>query len=126
MTNKTRQRDEEDDVTARSREAKRSSEARARNKDTQIAQMHTTMLQHQEQMRLHQQEMLRQRNEMANMARYQENGNNDVNVGQQVLDAAGLAFGDATIPENFNLVGYDALSHDYGSPRGNEMDADYL
>jgi hypothetical protein len=77
-------------------------------------------------MRLHQQEMLRQRNEMATMARYQGNGNNHVNFGQQVLDAAGLAFGDASIPEFFNLVGDDALSQDYGSPRGDEMDADDL
>jgi hypothetical protein len=77
-------------------------------------------------MRLHQQEILRQRNEMATIARYQGNGNNHVNFGQQVLDAAGLAFGDASIPDNFNLVGDDALSQDYGSPRGNEMDADDL
>jgi hypothetical protein len=94
------------------------------NQDTQIAQMHATMLQQQEQMRLHQHEMLRQRNEMATMARYQGNGNNHVNFGQQVLDAVGLAFGDANIPDNFNLVGDDALSQDYGSPRGDEMDAD--
>jgi hypothetical protein len=126
MTNNTRQRDEEGDVTARSREAKRASEARARNQDTQIAQMHTTMLQQQEQMRLHQQEMLRQCNEMATMAHYQGNGNNNVNFGQQVLDAAGLAFGDASIPDNFNLVGDDSLSQDYGSPKGDEMDADDL
>jgi hypothetical protein len=51
MTNNTRQRDEEGDVTARSREAKRASEARARNQDTQIAQMHATMLQKQELMK---------------------------------------------------------------------------
>jgi hypothetical protein len=103
MTNNTQQRDE-DDVTARSREAKRALEARARNQDTQIAQMHATMLQQQEQMRLHQQEMLRQRNEMATMARYQGNGNNQVNFGQQVLDAAGLAFGDASIPDNLTWL----------------------
>jgi hypothetical protein len=113
MTNNTLQRDEEDDVTARSREAKRASEARARNQDTHIAQMHATMLQQQEEMRLHQQEMLRQSNEIATMARYQGNGNNHVNLGQQVLDAAGLAFGDASINDNFNLVGDDALSQDY-------------
>jgi hypothetical protein len=63
---------------------------------------------------------------MATMGRYQGNGNNTVNFGQQVLGAAGLVFGDASIPDNFNLVGDDALSHDYGSPRGNEMDADDL
>jgi hypothetical protein len=68
--------------------------------------------------------MLRQLNEMATMARYQGNGNNHVNFGQQVLDAVGLAVGDASIPENSNLVGDDALSQYYGSPRGNEMDAD--
>jgi hypothetical protein len=55
MTNNTWQRDEDDDVTARNREAKRVLEARARNQDTQIAQMHAAMLQQQEQMRLHQQ-----------------------------------------------------------------------
>jgi hypothetical protein len=44
MTNNTRQLDEEDDFTARSQEAKRASEARARNQDTQIAQMQSTML----------------------------------------------------------------------------------
>jgi hypothetical protein len=70
--------------------------------------------------------MLLRRNEMATMARYQENGNNHVNFGQQVLDAAGLAFDDASIPDNFNLVGDHALSQDYGSPRGDEMDADDL
>jgi hypothetical protein len=70
--------------------------------------------------------MLRQRNEMATMARYQRNGNDDVNCGQQVLNAAGLVFGDASITENINLVGDDVLSQDYGSPRGNEMDADNL
>jgi hypothetical protein len=59
--------------------------------------------------------MLRQRNEMATMACY-----------QQVLDAAGLAFGDASIPANINLVGDDVRIHDYGSPRGYEMDADDL
>jgi hypothetical protein len=75
--------------------------------------MHAPMLQQQEQMRLHQQEMLRQRNEMDTMARYQGNGNNHVNFGQQVLDAAGLAFDDASIPDNFNLVGDDTLSQDY-------------
>jgi hypothetical protein len=48
MTNNTRQRDEEDDVTARSREAKRASKAQVRNQDTQISQMHATMLQQQE------------------------------------------------------------------------------
>jgi hypothetical protein len=84
------------------------------------------MLQQQEQMRLHQQGMLRQRNEMATMARYQGKGNNNVNFGHQVMDAAGVAFGDASIPDNFNLVGDDALSQDYGRPRGNEMDADDL
>jgi hypothetical protein len=62
MTNNTLQRDEEGDVTDRSREAKRASEARARNQDTRIAQMHATMLQQQEQIRLRQQEMLRQLN----------------------------------------------------------------
>jgi hypothetical protein len=50
MTNSTRQRKEEDDVTARSREAKRASEALARNQESQIAQMHGTMLHQQEQM----------------------------------------------------------------------------
>jgi hypothetical protein len=48
--------------------------------------------------------MLCQRNEMATMARYQGNGNSHVNFGQQVMDAAGLAFGDASTPENFNVV----------------------
>jgi hypothetical protein len=126
MTNNTRQCDEEGDVTARSREAKRASEAQARNQDTHISQMHATMLQQQEQMRLHQQEMLRQHNEMATLARYQRNGNNNVNFGQQVLDPAGLAFGDASIPDNINLVGDDALRQHYGIPRGNEIDADDL
>jgi hypothetical protein len=42
------------------------------------------------------------------------------------MDVAGLAFGDASIPDNFNVVGDDALSQDYGGPRGNEMDADDL
>jgi hypothetical protein len=70
--------------------------------------------------------MLRHRNEMATMAYYQGNGNNHVNFGQQVMDAAGLASSDANIPDNINLVGYDALSQDCGSPRGNEMDADDL
>jgi hypothetical protein len=100
--------------------------ARARNQDTEIAQIHATMLQQQEQMRPYQQEMLCQRNGMATMARYQGNENNHVDFGQQVMNAAGLAFGDASIPEDFNVVGYDALSQDYGSPRGNEMDADDL
>jgi hypothetical protein len=68
--------------------------------------------------------MLRRRNEMATMDRYQGNGNNNVNFGQQVLDAAGLVFGDASIPDNFNLVEDDALNQDYESPRGDEMDAD--
>jgi hypothetical protein len=36
------------------------------NQDTQIAQMHATVLQQQEQMRPHQQEMLCQRNEIVN------------------------------------------------------------
>jgi hypothetical protein len=84
------------------------------------------MLQQQEQMRPHQQEMLCHRNEMATMACYQGNGNNCVNFCQQVMDATGLAFGDASIPDNFSVVGYDALSQDYGSPRGDEMDADDL
>jgi hypothetical protein len=84
--------------------------SRARNQDIQIAQMHATMLQQQKQMRPHQQEMLCQRNEMALMARYQGNGDNHVNFGQQVMHAAGLAFGDASIPDNFNVVGDDALS----------------
>jgi hypothetical protein len=43
--------------------------------------------------------MLRQRNEMATMARYQGNGNNNVNFGQQVLDAEALALGYASIRE---------------------------
>jgi hypothetical protein len=99
--------------------------ARAGNQDTQIAQMHATILQQQEQMRPRQQETLCQRNEMATMSRYQGNGNNHVNFGQQVMDAAGLAFGDAIIPDNFNVVGDDALSQDDGSPRGNDMNALY-
>jgi hypothetical protein len=70
------------------------------------------MLHQQQQMRRHQEEMLCQRNEMAQMA----------NFGQQVLDAAGLAFSDASIPSNINLVGDDFLSQDYGSPRGGVMD----
>jgi hypothetical protein len=84
------------------------------------------MLQQQEQMRPHQREMLCQRNEMATMVPYLGNGNNRVNFGQQVMDAAGLAFGDASIPDNFNVVGDYALGQNYGSPRGDEMDADDL
>jgi hypothetical protein len=84
------------------------------------------MLQQQEQMQPQQQEILCQGNEMATMARYEWNGNIHVHFGQQVMDAAGLEFGDASIPDNFNVVGDDALSQDYGSPRGNEMDADDL
>jgi hypothetical protein len=62
--------------------------------------------------------MLRQHNEMATMAHYQGNGNNNMDFGQQVLDAAGLTVGDASIPADINLVGDDALSQDCGSPRG--------
>jgi hypothetical protein len=50
MANNTKQLGKEDDVTARSREAKRSSEARARKQESQITQMHATMLQQQEKM----------------------------------------------------------------------------
>jgi hypothetical protein len=39
------------------------------------------------------------------MARYQGNGNNNAHFGQQVLDASGLAFVDASIPATINLVG---------------------
>jgi hypothetical protein len=88
--------------------------------------MHATMLQQQEQMRPHQQEMLCQHNEITTMARYQGNGNNRVNFGQRIMDAAGLAFGDASIPDNLNVVVDDSLSQDYGGPRGDEMDADDL
>jgi hypothetical protein len=73
-------------------------------------------------MRIQQDKMLRQRNEMATVARlgYQGNANNNVNFGQQVLDSAGLAFDDASIPGNIHMVadGDDVLSQDYTSPRG--------
>jgi hypothetical protein len=63
---------------------------------------------------------------MATMACYQGNGNNHVHFGQNIMDAAVLAFGDASTPDNFDLVGENALSQDYVSPRGDEMDADDL
>jgi hypothetical protein len=115
MTNNTRKRDEGDSVTAQSREAKRASEARARQQESQIAQIHVTMLQQQEQMRRHQEEMLLQRNEIARMARLgnQGNANNIANFGQQVLDASGLAIAEDSIPSNINLVGDYVLSQDY-------------
>jgi hypothetical protein len=47
MTNNVQQRDAEDGVTARSRESKWASEAHARTQESQIAQMHATMLQQQ-------------------------------------------------------------------------------
>jgi hypothetical protein len=61
---------------------------------------------------------------MAQMARlsYQGNANNNANFGQQVLDAAGLEFDDASIPFNINLVGDDVISQYYEIPRGVEMD----
>jgi hypothetical protein len=65
MNNNIQQRDAEDDFTARSREAKRASEARAKTQESQIAHMHATMLQQQEQMRFQQEEMLCQRSKMA-------------------------------------------------------------
>jgi hypothetical protein len=43
MTNNTPQRDKGDDATDQSLEAKRASEARARQQESQIAQMHVTM-----------------------------------------------------------------------------------
>jgi hypothetical protein len=64
---------------------------------------------------------LRQRKEMARLG-YQGNANNNVSFGQQVMDAAGLAFAEGSVPENINLVGDDVLSQDYGSPKGDEMD----
>jgi hypothetical protein len=121
MTNNTRLRGEGDDVTAKSREAKWASEAHARQQESQIAQMHVTMLQQQAQMRLHQEAMLLQRNKMARLG-YQGNANNNTDFGQQVMDVAGLAFAEDSIPSNINLVGDDVICQDYGSPKGNEMD----
>jgi hypothetical protein len=57
------------------------------------------------------------------------NANNNVNFGQQVREAAGLVFADASIPGNTHMVddGDDVLSQNYASPRGQEgMDANDL
>jgi hypothetical protein len=67
---------------------------------------------------------------MATIARLgnQGNANNNAIFCQQVLNAAGLTFADASIPGNMHMVadGDDVLSQDYASPRGNEMDSDDL
>jgi hypothetical protein len=71
------------------------------------------------------------RQETAAMARigYQGNAKNNANVGQKPREAAGLAFADASIPVNIDIVadGYDVLSKNYTRPRGQEgMDSDDL